>query len=122
MSLTSYLNSACNEATGKSPNEINFGFDLNSDTLVGLRTLDESDFEEVRMDNKQQAEESMAFAAAQMKWRYDEKHLRVVFDRGDWVWRNEVDSQRAYLIFEAGGRGPFDATSASAFHLIFNRF
>lgn len=80
--LQGYLNNSKNQATGVSPNEILYGFNVR-DTLSMLSDLPAEDFTKLRQLKRDQAEESIAFANAFTKARYDNKHQPVALAVGD---------------------------------------
>lgn len=84
--LQSFLNSSKNATTGVSPDQYLFGFDLNTDALIGLRQLPDEDFRALRLQYREQADEALDFANVRMKDRYDDKHERKTFDVGDYVY------------------------------------
>ena len=80
--LQGYLNNSKNQSTGVSPNEILYGFNVR-DTLAMLSDLPAEDFTKLRQLKRDQAEESIAFANAFTKARYDSKHQAVTLAKGD---------------------------------------
>ena len=71
--LQGSLNNAKNQSTGVSPNEILYGFNVR-DPLGVLTELPAEDFSRLRQLKRDEAEESLAFANAMAKERYDHSH------------------------------------------------
>ncbi|SMY25221.1 unnamed protein product [Zymoseptoria tritici ST99CH_1A5] len=63
-----------------------FGFNLNTDALIGLREMPTADYSVLRQHYRDAADEALAFAAVDMKHRYDKKHRRLTFDVGDYAY------------------------------------
>ncbi|EGP90575.1 uncharacterized protein MYCGRDRAFT_90682 [Zymoseptoria tritici IPO323] len=85
-SLTSYIGSSKNASTGVLPDQMLFGFNLNTDAFIGLRELPPADYTKLRQQYRDAADEALAFAAVDMKYRYDKTHKRISFDAGDYVY------------------------------------
>ena len=83
--LQGYLNNSKNQSTGVSPNEIIYGFNVR-DTLSMLADLPAEDFTKLRQLKRDRAEESIAFANAFAKTRYDSKHQAVTLSVGDYAY------------------------------------
>ena len=74
--LQGSLNNSRNRLIDTSPNEILYGFKVR-DTLGLLTDLPAEDFSRLRLEKREQAEDSMAFANATAKARYDRRHKPV---------------------------------------------
>ena len=87
ITLKSTLNNSSNASTGLSPNEIVYGMKLNEGTppISGV-DKEQPEVIEDRNANRQQAADSLAFAAIDAKHRYDAKHVPLNMDEGDLVF------------------------------------
>ena len=73
--LQGSLNNAKNQSTGVSPNEVLYGFNVRDPLgMINLAELPAEDFSRLRQLKRDQAEESLAFANAMAKERYDHSH------------------------------------------------
>ena len=72
-------------STGFAPNELCYGFKVNN-TMDMLSDLPAEDFSKLRLAMREEAEDSMAFATAMMKVRYDSKHRQITFKKDDKVF------------------------------------
>lgn len=82
--LRSTLNNSTNASTGKSPNEIVYGKKLNEG--FGINDSDakgQTELTDARTRNRQEAADSIAFAAADAKVRYDVRHKPITLEPGD---------------------------------------
>ena len=79
------LNNSPNTSTGSSPNELCYGFKVNNS--VGLLSdLPPEDFDRLRLQKRESAEDCMAFASVMMKARYDLVHKAITIKAGDRVY------------------------------------
>lgn len=82
-----FLNNSINATTGISPNEFVTGM-RPRDSLDLVADVRKKDFEELRLQYRDCAAESLAFANAKMKYQYDRKHKPLNLKVGDWVELN----------------------------------
>ena len=76
------MNNSRNTSTGLSPNEITVGFRV-SNPLGLLSEMPPADYAAMRGIKRDEAEESIAFANATAKARYDKKHKPLTFEVDD---------------------------------------
>jgi hypothetical protein len=94
--LRSALNNAPNAATGRSPNEIVYGFRTND--RASLLRVDDADYNMAldRNVHQREAADAIAFAQLDAKVRYDHRHQPLRFESG----------QRAFLRLNHGYKLP----------------
>jgi hypothetical protein len=93
--ITRILNSSKNASTGKSPDEIVFGFDLQDS--FGIVSTDDSDaqnFEQNRKEYQQEARDCVAYAQLAMKKRYDNGRMPLIMNSGDKAFINLHEGYR----------------------------
>lgn len=78
------MNSSINASTQTSPMQQIQGFNPR-DPLSALADLPPKNFEALRQEYRDMAQEALAFANINMKYRYDQKHKPLSFKIGDWV-------------------------------------
>ncbi len=84
ITLRGTLNNSTNASTGKSLNEIVYGMKLNDGTdVTNVAVKGQTDVIDDRNRNRQEAIDALAFAAAEMKIRYDERHKLLIMEPGD---------------------------------------
>ena len=83
--LQGSLNNSKNQSTGSSPNQILYGFNVR-DSLGLLTELPIEDRNRVRDIKRAEAEDSVAFANAMAKARYDDTHTRINIQSGSRVF------------------------------------
>ena len=79
------INNSPSATTGAAPNEICYGFKVNN-TVGMLSDLLPEDFNKLRLQRREEAEDSIAFASAMMKTRYDLVHQATTIKAGDRVY------------------------------------
>jgi hypothetical protein len=89
------FNSNKNAITGRSPDEMIYGFNLN-DSFGVVTDSPAQDLEVERKMFQQEAQDSIAYANLSMKWRYDKRHIPLFLSPDD----------RAYLNLHNGYRIP----------------
>jgi transposase InsO family protein len=78
------FNNSVNASTGRSPNQIIYGFNL-ADSFGVVTEGDAKDFEAERKVHQQEAQDSIAWANLAMKKRYDKRHTPLLLNPGDLV-------------------------------------
>ena len=84
ISLRGTLNNLINVSTGKTLNEIIYSIKLNNGTdITNIAAKGQIDMIDNRNRNRQKAIDAVAFAAAEIKIRYNKKHKPLVMEPGD---------------------------------------
>jgi hypothetical protein len=78
------FNNSTNASTGRTPNEIIYGFNL-ADSFGVVTEGDAKEFEAERKVHQQEAQDSIAWANLAMKHRYDKRHIPLLLNPGDLV-------------------------------------
>ncbi|KAN0085522.1 hypothetical protein V8E54_001989 [Elaphomyces granulatus] len=78
------FNNSVNASTGRSPNQIIYGFNL-ADSFGVVTEGDAKDFKAERKAHQQEAQDSIAWANLAMKKRYDKRHTPLLLNPGDLV-------------------------------------
>ena len=73
-----------------------FGFNLNTNALIGLRELPAADYASMRQHYRDATDKALAFAVVDIKHRYDKKHRRLTFDVGDYAYLRLYYGYRIY--------------------------
>lgn len=82
--LRSTLNNSTNASTGKAPNEILYGMKLHDGSdVTDVASKNQTDIVTDRARYRQEASDSLAFAAANAKFLYDSKHKPMTMEPGE---------------------------------------
>ena len=84
--LQGYLNNSPNQSTSLAPNKVIYGFKVRNTLGILSELPDGEDYSKIRQRNRQQAEESVAFANTFAKLRYNAKHKAIDISTGDKVY------------------------------------
>ena len=82
MYLRSTLNNSTNASTGKSPNEIAYGINKETD-ILNEGNKEQTNIIDNSNGNRQEAADALAFAAFDTKLRYDGRHQAVTMEPGE---------------------------------------
>lgn len=107
--LQGSLNNSKNSSIDSAPNEIIYGFKVR-DTLGMLADLPSEHFDRLRLMKREQAEDSMAFANAAAKARYDRRHKPITLAVGSKAFLKLHDGYEIPGVHPKLGRqrvGPF---------------
>jgi hypothetical protein len=78
------FNNSVNASTGRSPNEIIYGFNL-TDSFGVVTDGEAKKFEEERKIHQQEAQDLIAWANLAMKFCYDKRHIPLLLNPGDFA-------------------------------------
>src|SRR5450755_636517 len=81
------FNSSRNATTGRSPDEMIYGFNLN-DSFGIVTDSPVQNLETERKMFQQEIQDSIAYANLSMKWRYDKRHIPFLLSPGDQAYLN----------------------------------